>query len=179
MRPFSPTTSEQPSVVLFPDESQDVMMSDIEREPFPSQSPIFLEPSIHSDNPPVLIDQRSPTPELINPLDRPSSPDSLSNPFLDAEETPSDHPDPESTNNNEDNESIPLSRTTSHTLSFHGDNNSMSDWTEAFDSDHVTESEGPITDIDTDDDNFISDAESDASWARVRSSSGSRGGVFN
>ena len=66
----------------------------------------------------------------------------------------------------EDLESVPLSRTSSHTLSFHRDDdeNSMSDWTEAFDQ---TESEGP-SDIDSDSD-VVSDAESEASWARVRS----------
>src|SRR5271156_56852 len=168
--------------MLFPQEQQDVMMSDMEQNAFPSHSPIFLEPARNPDSQPPIIDERSPTPELINPLDRPSSPDSLAtNPFIDATELIADQQDPESTNNNvEDNDSIPLSRTTSHTLSFHGgDDNSMSDWTEAFDDDHVTESDGPITDLDSDDDNFISDAESDASWARVRSSSGSRAGVFN
>ena len=69
----------------------------------------------------------------------------------------------------EDLESIPLSRTTSHTLSLHRDDdeNSMSDWTEAFDNE--TESEG-FSDNDSDSD-VVSDAESEASWARVRSRS--------
>jgi hypothetical protein len=116
---------------------------------------------------PVIVPELQPViPELINPLDRPSSPEPSEDPFV----------DPEPATANDELESIPLSRTTSHTLSFHSgdDENSMSDWTEAFD--NQSDSDGPI-DIDSDSD-IVSDAESEASWARVRSSS-SRGVGYN
>lgn len=111
---------------------------------------------------PAGIDPRSITPDVINPLDRPSTPDpEPQDPFLDAYTTMET-----------DVESTLMSRTTSHTLSIQPedeiDNNSMSDWTEAFD--NPTESEGP-SDVDSDSD-IISDAESEASWARIRSSRG-------
>lgn len=114
-----------------------------------------------TDNPPLqepltITRAETPRPEihLINPLDRPSSP-TTSNPFMDPLETHST--------------SAALSRTTSsHTLSLQEeeyDNNSMSDWTDAFE--QQTESEGP-SDMDSESD-VVSDAESEASWARVRS----------
>ena len=132
-----------------------------DREPPPAiiNQPIIIHPVI-------VPELKSVTPELVNPLDRPSSPEPSENPFV----------DPEPTTPNDELESIPLSRTTSHTLSFHSgdDENSMSDWTEAFD--NQSDSDEPM-DIDSDSD-IVSDAESEASWARVRSSS-SRGVGYN
>jgi hypothetical protein len=118
---------------------------------------------------PEIVSSMDRSADLINPLDRPSSPE-LQNPFSDSEamEVESSHvPEPvlESEAMHEDLESIPLSRTSSHTLIFHGDDDSMSDWTEAFD--NRSETEGG-SDVDSDSD-VISDAESEASWARVRS----------
>jgi hypothetical protein len=108
---------------------------------------------------PIVSEIDSPVvPELINPLDRPSSPEPEENPFHNPEL---------------ELESIPLSRSTSHTLSFRhdtedDDQNSMSDWTEAFD--NHSETDGTI-DYDSDSDSdVVSDAESEASWAQVRSS---------
>ena len=112
-----------------------------------------------------------PEPELINPLDRPSSPDPEphQNPFLDP-------PQPETFPDADDEvSSIPLSRTSSRTASIHEDDvNSMSDWTEAFDSHSETSGGDAHSDFDTESD-VVSDAESEASWARVRTSSSSRG----
>jgi hypothetical protein len=132
--------------------------------PKPSESP-FADPIVQSE----LVDTVGAA-ELVNPLDRPSSPE-LQNPFADAEEVQSApevaDPIPELAESvQEDLEDIPLSRTSSHTFfSAVEDDGSMSDWTEAFD--NRSES-GAGSDIDSDSD-IISDAESEASWARIRS----------
>ena len=125
-----------------------------------------------------------PAPEdLINPLDRPTSPEPQ-NPFTDPSDLqfPASAEQDPSESHYEDAESSPLSRSSSRTLSLqashHGaadhsdieDMTSMSDWTEAFDDDTTTDTEG-MTDVDSDSD-VVSDAESEASWARVRSSRG-------
>jgi hypothetical protein len=149
-----------------------------QRDESPTRFPIFTQdvsPLIHRTASPSKPNTPPPPSEsifppeaaiihdLINPLDRPSSPElePIENPFADPIVLP------------EDLESIPLSRTTSHTLSLHRDDdeNSMSDWTEAFD--NQTDSEG-LSEIDSDSD-VVSDVESEASWARVRS----RGVGFN
>lgn len=109
--------------------------------------------------------------EIINPLDRPSSPDPElhQNPFLDPPQTESH------VNDDEDLSSIPLSRTSSRTASVREDDmNSMSDWTEAFDNHSESSGGDDHSDFDSDSD-VVSDAESEASWARVRTSSNSRG----
>ena len=175
-RPFGASTSEQPLPNNL-ETGQDVIIPPVRENP-PTRFPIFAEdvsPLIHRTTSPLniipaspsnisnvvetvekpeLINPRPSTPELINPLDRPSTPDT--DPFAD----PQANGEPEI-------ESLPMSRTTSHTLSLHpeDDINSMSDWTEAFE--NQTESEGP-SDVDSDSD-VVSDAESEASWARVRS----------
>jgi hypothetical protein len=106
--------------------------------------------------------------DLVNPLDRPSSPSSIVglNPFLDpvsADTQPT---------------SAPLSRTSSsRTLSLQDEEetNSMSDWTDAFAD--QTESEFG-SDVDTvSESDVASDAESELSWARIRT--GSRPVGFN
>ena len=109
----------------------------------------------------------SPVPEILNPLDRPSTPDSdFHNPFADP------HRDPESLAaenrqqaDDDDIQSIALSRTAGR----EDDDTSMSDWTEAFD--NATDSDIATEDFDdaeTDANDVDSDAESEASWARVR-----------
>ena len=130
------------------------------RTPSPNPSTSWIEPP-SSPPPPSIREASTPVqspsdvPELINPLDRPSSPD------------PPPYTEP--LNTTEDLESIPLSRTSSHTLSLHNadEENSMSDWTEAFEG---TESE-LASDFESDGD-IVSDAESETSWAHVRSSRG-------
>lgn len=75
-------------------------------------------------------------------------------------------------------DSLSLSRSSSRTLTFQGDTNvnahdddnisTMSDWTDAFETQSQTESEVHSGDeYDTESD-VVSDAESEASWARVR-----------
>jgi len=165
----------------------DILIQSLEREESATRFPIFEQdvsplvqrptsPLITPTKPETPVPQPEPEPqpelELINPLDRPSSPDPEphQNPFLDPPypETNADHDD-------DDLSSIPLSRTSSRTASVHEDDmNSMSDWTEAFDN-HSESSVGDAhSDFDSDSD-VVSDAESEASWARVRTSSGSRG----
>lgn len=148
-----PSVEQWDESTRFPIFSQDVSTL-IHRTASPSKSNTPPPPSEHVSFPePVII------PDLVNPLDRPSSPEPepVEDPFADPIIPP------------EELESIPLSRTTSHTLSLHRDDdeNSMSDWTEAFD--NQTDLEG-LSDIDSDSD-VVSDAESEASWARVRSRS--------
>jgi hypothetical protein len=86
--------------------------------------------------------------EPVNPLDRPSSPD-----------PPSYH------EHEEELDSVALSRTSSHTFSLQ-DDDSMSDWTEAFE--EQTESGGQ-TDFESD--GMASDTESETSWAHIHSRS--------
>jgi hypothetical protein len=163
--PFKPVTVSPPIVPVVPVPSTE--NSDI--NPYMASSEITLQQPFPED--------------LINPLDRSSSPDPQ-NPFADPSESQSIPPtqteiDP-SESHYEDAESTPLSRSSSRTMSLHDnaidhsdieDLNSMSDWTEAFDNN--TDTEG-LTDVDSDSD-VVSDAESEASWARVRS----RGLGFN
>jgi hypothetical protein len=131
--------------------------------PKSSEAP-FADPIVPSESVNTVVA------ELDNPLDRPSSPE-LRNPFEDAEEEQSElhvaEPVAEPAESiHEDLEDIPLSRTSSHTFfSAAEDDGSMSDWTEAFD--NRSES-GAGSDVDSDSD-VISDAESEASWARIRS----------
>jgi hypothetical protein len=129
--------------------------------PDTSEAPILDQRSVT----PELINQHPVVPELINPIDRPSTPElELEDPFADPAISESEVHGSQY----EDAHSVPMSRNTSHTLSIHEDAydeiNSMSDWTEAFES----ESEG-LTDAESDSD-VVSDAESEASWARVRGS---------
>ena len=164
----------------------DILIQSLEREESATRFPIFeqdVSPLVQRPTSPLITPTKHETPvpqpepepqpelELINPLDRPSSPDpeSHQNPFLDP-------PYPETNADDDDDvSSIPLSRTSSRTASVHEDDmNSMSDWTEAFDN-HSESSVGDAhSDFDSDSD-VVSDAESEASWARVRTSSGSRG----
>jgi hypothetical protein len=174
IRPFAinPSSEQSPSEIV--ESEQNTLIPSLQQEESTAQPQIFgkdVEPSLFH---PVSLSKLLPAspppessegsdyrivPDLINPLDRPSTPESQ-NPF----EDPEPQPIPE------DIESVPMSRTTSHTLSLQqqdDENNSMSDWTEAFD--NQTESE-VLTDVDSDSD-VVSDAESEASWARVRSRS--------
>jgi len=154
-----------------------------------SQSP----DSAIADNPPPQPDtvntfplqtprSPSPVPEILNPLDRPSSPDShFYNPFADP------YPGPESLTaehkraDDDDIQSVALSRTAgredddiqsialSRTAGLEDDDSSMSDWTEPFD--NATDSDIATEDFDdaeSDANDVVSDAESEASWARVR-----------
>jgi len=178
LRPFA-TPSEQPENLI----------PSLEQEESVTRFPIFeqdLSPLVPRPTSPLTTPTKPETPvpqpdteprpelELINPLDRPSSPDPESdqNPFLDPphSETNADNDE------DEDVSSIPLSRpssrTSSRTASIHEDDmNSMSDWTEAFDNQSESDAH---SDFDSDSD-VVSDAESEASWARVRTSSTSRG----
>lgn len=155
-RATSPNKSTSASQTLIPDTSELTILDQRSETP----TPIYQDPAI---------------PELINPLDRPSSPTpELADPFADP--TMSDIQESEIHGSQYvDAESYPMSRTSSHTLSLDAaddDINSMSDWTEAFDND--TESELP-SDNESESD-IMSDVESEASWARVR---GSRNSGFN
>lgn len=125
-------------------------------------SPIVSSPQPGPPPPPI--------PEIINPLDRPASPDlDFHNPFADpyphAEhilDTQTEQSEAQTPQDNEDMESIAVSRTTGR----EEDENSMSDWTEAFD--NATESELGDFDGEESESDVVSDAESEASWARVR-----------
>ena len=123
---------------------------------------------------PKPVRSPSPIPELINPLDRPSSPDN--DPFAD--------PQPSFTlpyeaslkstmqsEQDDDMESVALSRTSGR----EDDEHSMSDWTEAFDTPAESEVEG--SDFDGEESDVVSDAESEASWARIRTNSSGRYGT--
>jgi hypothetical protein len=175
IRPFAANPSSEQSPSENAENEQSALIPSLQLEESSTQLPVFekdMSPLIQqpvsllsllpASPPPESSDYRI-MPDLINPLDRPATPESQ-NPFED--------PEPQSIP--EDIESISMSRTTSHTLSLQqqdDEENSMSDWTEAFD--NQTESEG-LTDVDSDSD-VVSDAESEASWARVRS----RGVGFN
>jgi len=127
---------------------------------------------------PALIDQDPVFPELINPLDRPSSPTPESaDPFADPAGSEIQESATRESQYVDAEESVPMSRSTSHTLSIGAaddETNSMSDWTEAFDND--TESEVHSDNEAESESDIMSDAESEASWARVR---GSRNAGFN
>jgi hypothetical protein len=204
LRPFAVNPSEQRNVenVGF---DEDVLIS-VRPVDSPTRFPIFTEdvsPLIHRVASPnkspsasqtlipdtlvkSVLDQRSETPalinqdpvvlELINPLDRPSSPTpELEDPFADPAMSDIQESETHESQYVDAEESVPMSRTSSHTLSIDAaddETNSMSDWTEAFDND--TESE-VNSDTETESD-IMSDAESEASWARVR---GSRNAGFN
>ena len=171
-----PSLQRDESSTRFPIFTQDVSplihRATSPNKPLPASPPLIPDTS---DTP--ILDQRSVTPEfinqhpvvpkleLINPVDRASTPAlELEDPFADPAISESEVHGSQY----EDAHSAPMSRATSHTLSIHEDAydeiNSMSDWTEAFES----ESDGP-TDVESDSD-VVSDAESEASWARVRGS---------
>jgi hypothetical protein len=159
-----PSLQRDESSTRFPIFTQDVSplihRATSPNKPLPASPPLIPD---SSDTP--ILDQRSVTPELINPIDRASTPAlELEDPFADPAISESEVRGSQY----EDAHSAPMSRATSHTLSIHEDAydeiNSMSDWTEAFES----ESDGP-TDPESDSD-VVSDAESEASWARVRGS---------
>jgi len=182
LRPFA-TPSEQP----------DNLILSLEHEESATRFPIFeqdVSPLVQRPTSPLITPTKTETPvrqpepeprpqlELINPLDRPSSPDpeSYQNPFLDP---PHSEANADNNDDGDDVSSIPLSRpssrASSHTASIHEDDmNSMSDWTEAFDNHSESSGRGAHSDFDSDSD-VVSDAESEASWARVRTSSSSRG----
>lgn len=171
IRPFAINPSSEQSPAENAESEQNTLIPSLLQEESSAAAQSFekgIPPLIHQPASLLNILPASPPPEpsesnndrivpdLINPLDRPSTPESQ-NHFIDLE--PQSIP--------EDIESVPMSRTTSHTLSLQRQDdeiNSMSDWTEAFD--NQTESE-MLTDMDSDSE-VVSDAESDASWARVR-----------
>lgn len=205
MRPFAPTPLENSFAEHAA--MEETLIPSIQREESPARFPIFTEdvsplinrtaspfnpvvmsppflplPMEHSDiaqhiaSSEITLQQPSPE-DLINPLDRSSSPAPqipLENPFTDPTDTAFDLSADPSESHYEDAESSPMSRTSTRTLSLGSvrsapddidEINSMSDWTEAFDNN--TDTEG-LTDVDSDSD-VVSDAESEASWARVRS----------
>lgn len=209
MRPFAPPANplensfeeQHPSM-------EETLIPNLQREESPTRFPIFTEdvsPLINRTTSPfkpvaispselleqsnineriasseITLQQPAPEEDIINPLDRPSSPEPPQNPFTDPAETeylasredidPSESHYEDAVEDAEVNVSRPSSRTMSLHSFARGDDiddvNSMSDWTEAFDNN--TDSEA-MTDVDSDSD-VVSDAESEASWARVRSS---------
>ena len=109
----------------------------------------------------------SPIPEILNPLDRPSTPDSdFHNAFADPRRDPESLPaEGDQQADDDDVQSITLSRTAGR----EDDDSNMSDWTEAFD--NATDSDVGTEDFDdaeSDESDVVTDAESEASWARVR-----------
>jgi hypothetical protein len=160
----------------------------INRVASPNKSPSVSQPLIPDTLVTPILDERSETPalinqdpvfpELINPLDRPSSPTpELTDPFADPAGSDIQESETRESQYVDAEESVPMSRSTSHTLSIDAaddETNSMSDWTEAFDND--TESEVHSDNETESESDLMSDAESEASWARVR---GSRNAGFN
>jgi hypothetical protein len=165
------------SPARFPIFEEDVSPLIYKGEQSPLKSPRFAAvdiPTIPPPEPALLSPKpvRSPSPitEIINPLDRPSSPD----PFADPQPSfslPYQAPPESQSEQDEDMESVALSRTTGR----EDDEHSMSDWTEAFDTPAGSEAEG--SDFDGDESDVMSDAESEASWARVRNNSSERYGT--
>jgi hypothetical protein len=118
--------------------------------------------------------ERHPTPEIINPLDRPSSPEPQSDlhaPFADPESQGSE------LSMHDALETISFSLSSSRTPTIRDTNaeddniSTISDWTDAFETQSRAESDlSSAEEFDSDSDSdVVSDAESEASWARVRS----------
>src|SRR5437762_2390711 len=191
MRPFAPNPNALENSFAEHGAMEETLIPSIQRQESSTRFPIFTEdvsPLINRTASPfksiVMSPPFSPLPmdhadiarnigsseitlqqpsadDIINPLDRPSTPESQipsQNPFTDPTDTAFDLTADPSESHYEDAESAPMSRTSSHTLSLGSvrsgpddidDVNSMSDWTEAFDNN--TDTEG-LTDVDSDSD---------------------------